>query len=135
MNDGLEKLGAEETIDGKQYGGGVFVESAIESIRLPPTLKRLGPGTFSDCKNLKRIEIPHGIECIRSSCFYDSGVEEIMLPATLREISKSTFTDCRKLKTVWVEEGCAVDVKQYVGDKVEVRPKQTRVSDSTKSRQ
>ena len=69
------------------------------------------------------MEVPNGIEYIGSECFRDSGVEEIMLPATLREISKSTFTDCRKLKTVWVEEGCAVDVKQYVGDRVDVRNK------------
>ena len=70
LNDGLEKLGAEETIDGKQYGGGVFVESAIESIRLPPTLKRLELGIFNKCKNLKRIEIPNGVEYIGQACFY-----------------------------------------------------------------
>ena len=70
LNDGLEKLGAEETIDGKQYGGGVFAKSAIESVRLPPTLKRLERITFHDCKNLKSIEIPHGVEYIGQACLY-----------------------------------------------------------------
>ena len=111
LNDGLEKLGAEETIDGKQYGGGVFVESAIESIRLPPTLKRLELGIFNKCKHLKRIEIPNGVEYIGQACFYQSGIEEITLPSTLKEIGEDAFTDCRNLKTVWVEGGCAVDVK------------------------
>ena len=37
LNDGLEKLGAKETVGGSGYEGGVFLKSAIESVRLPFT--------------------------------------------------------------------------------------------------
>ena len=41
LNEGLEELGVRETIDGKEYEGTAFAESAIESVILPSTLKRV----------------------------------------------------------------------------------------------
>ena len=46
-----------------------------------------------------------------------------MLPSTLMEIDGLAFDGCSKLKTVWVEEGCALDVRKYVDQNVEVRCK------------
>ena len=61
------------------------------------------------------------MECIEDDSFRRSGIEEIALPRTLKEMGKDVFKNCQNLKTVWVEEGCAVDVRKYVGDSVEVR--------------
>ena len=58
LNEGLEKLG-DRTFSG----------SAVESITLPSTLKRVEENTFGFCKNLKRIEIPKGVEYIGEFCF------------------------------------------------------------------
>ena len=55
--------------------------------------------------------------------FQNSGIEEITLPATLKSLYAYTFSDCRNLKTVWVERGCALDVRKYVGSNVDVRQK------------
>ena len=55
LNEGLEKLGEKEIINGHNWEGGVFYESAIESIALPSTLKRIEKETFSWCQNLKHI--------------------------------------------------------------------------------
>ena len=49
LNEGLEELGAEITIDGVTYAGGVFGESTIENIKLPSTLKRIEAGMFQGC--------------------------------------------------------------------------------------
>ena len=42
MNEGLEALGTKDT-DGE---GDVFSRSAIESVKIPSTLRRLEAGTF-----------------------------------------------------------------------------------------
>ena len=60
--------------DGQLYYG-VFQESAVESVTLPSTLKRIEYGAFQDCKNLKHITLPNGLEKIGMRCFYESGIE------------------------------------------------------------
>ena len=46
-----------------------------------------------------------------------------MRPWTPREIDKDALYWCDGLRTVWVEEGCTLDVRKYVGQNVEVRSK------------
>ena len=106
LNEGLEKLGEKEVINGKEYEGEVFAWSNIETIVFPSTLKRMESETFLGCKNLKRIEIPNGVKYIGEKCFRSSGIEEIMLPKTLAYIDRNAFEDCEKLRTIYVEDGC-----------------------------
>lgn len=86
LNEGLEKLGSREVINGVEYAGGAFDCSAVESVRLPSTLKRVEDNTFWNCKHLKNVEIPTGVECLGNCCFSQSGIEEITLPSTLIEV-------------------------------------------------
>ena len=121
LNEGLEKLGAKEIVYGSEHAGKVFYGTAIESVRLPSTLKRIETKTFESCRSLRKVEIPNGGEYIGKDCFMDSGIEEITLPSTLKELDEKAFSSCSNLKTIWVEAGCALDIKQYVKDSVEVR--------------
>lgn len=109
LNEGLERLG--------DY---TFSGSAIENIILPSTLKKLEYNTFYDCKNLKSIEIPWGVEYIGWQCFQNSGIEEITLPSTLKGIDEEAFKNCYSLRTVWVENGCTIDIREYVNSNVKV---------------
>ena len=63
------------------------------------------------------------MERIEDCCFCNSGIEEVTLPSTLEEVGEDAFKDCKRLKVVWLEEGCGVYVKRYVGSSVEVRQK------------
>ena len=47
LNEGLVKLGEKEAIGIYNWEGAVFSGTAIESIRIPSTLKRLEAETFS----------------------------------------------------------------------------------------
>lgn len=78
----------------------------MEDVRLPAALKSIGPMTFRDCKNLRRIALPDKIKCIGKGCFYSSGLEEIELPRSLEKIRPGTFDECRSLKTIRVNDGC-----------------------------
>ena len=48
---------------------GAFQESALESVRLPSTLRRITYRTFTRCRNLKVIELPDGLEYLGKYCF------------------------------------------------------------------
>ena len=91
LNEGLEKLGTKEIVYEEEHEGGVFNGAAIESIRLPSTLKRVEKETFSFCNNLKRVEIPNSVEYVGKECFSYSCVEEVVLPSTLKKIDKDVF--------------------------------------------
>lgn len=67
LNEGLEKLGYKE--DSDEDEGEVFSGCAVESIRLPSTLRRIEAETFKDYKNLKRVELPNCVEYIGDYCF------------------------------------------------------------------
>ena len=49
--------------DGTRFYG-VFQESAVESVELPSTLKRIEYNTFKKCKNLRSIVLPDGLEFV-----------------------------------------------------------------------
>ena len=60
--EGLEVLGTDKSQRGGSMWSGAFQESALESVRLPSTLKRIGYSAFAGCRNLKAIELPDGLE-------------------------------------------------------------------------
>ena len=66
------------------------------------------------------------LEKIAKNCFTSSNIEEIALPGTLREMSDNAFNHCSDLGVVWVEDGCTVDVREYVDYSVAVMSKQNR---------
>ena len=59
--EGLEVLGADWDANNKMTWYGAFQESALESVRLPSTLKKIAYRTFAGCKNLKTVELPDGL--------------------------------------------------------------------------
>ena len=113
-------LGEKEVVGRKEVEGGVFVKSAIRSIRLPSTLKRVEAMTFLNCENLKNITMPSGVEYIGEACFDGTSAEEITLPGTLREINNDAFRGAGRLRVIWVEGGCAADMRSVANSAVTV---------------
>lgn len=93
----------------------------MESVKLPSTLKRLEAETFCSCGNLKNANLPNGVEHIEKRCFSNSGIKRIIIPSTLKEIAEDALSGCGNLSTALVKKGCALDVKKYLTDSVEVR--------------
>ena len=87
------------------------------------------------CKDLKRVVLNEGFERLVAEdgrydengaytqyrgTFCESWPEEIVLPSTLKEIYKCTFSGCNYLKTVYVEDGCPLNARKFMGSKATV---------------
>ena len=111
INEGLEVLGTaeypseEEDVNKSKKWCGVFEGSALESIELPSTLKRIEYRVFFGCKNLKHIELPENLEHIGNWCFCGSGLEKTMILKPVKSIGDGVFKDSA-LEKIVVEEGC-----------------------------
>ena len=73
-NEGLLVLGASRCADEEEQRG-IFEECPVEKVQLSSTLKRVEPRAFHNCKALRSIEVPEGVEVIGDSAFKGSGLE------------------------------------------------------------
>ena len=58
LREGIQVLGTDEYNNDNFTYEGVFQDSALTSVQLPSTLKKIKYNTFANCKNLKRIHLP-----------------------------------------------------------------------------
>jgi len=78
-----------------------FLCSYVENIifQKPSKLKIVGAGAFQLCQNLKKIELPSGVEEIRSTAFEsDILLQEVKFPETVNKVSPFIFCGCHSLK-------------------------------------
>ncbi len=69
LPEGIERLGKES-----------FMDSGLEEIFLPSTLKFIANHTFNGCTELKNIDIPASVTHIGDSVFSFSGIEKLVIP-------------------------------------------------------
>ena len=98
-------LGTDEYASSGRAHRGVFEKSAVESARLPSTLKRVEYCAFKECAGLRRIELPEALEYIGQMCFAGSGLEKVQLPASVRVVGTGAFENCAQLRYVELNEG------------------------------
>lgn len=63
-------------------GKAAFCGSGISSIEIPSNVKIIGLGAFEQCKNLKTVSIPDGVEVI-DNAFVFSGIESLTISKTV----------------------------------------------------
>lgn len=73
-------------------------------LRLPKTTTNfinLLASTFAGCSNLRRVNLPEGLQNLQTSCFEGcSALEYIEIPSTIISIGSMGFKDCTSLKEV-----------------------------------
>lgn len=126
----------------EQIGSGCFGDSGLEEFTAPPGLRRIGSEAFSGCRSLRRVALNEGLEVLEAEdgrydengaylpcggIFCGSGLEEVVLPGTLREVSGPVFRGCDRLRIVWLGEGCTANVRDSVGESVQIRPKREAI--------
>lgn len=80
----------------KEIGTSTFKEcSAIQQIKIPEGVTKIGRWAFIGCNSLKSIIIPNGVETIGDEAFFGCGnLRKISLPPSLKEIYNYAFQDC-----------------------------------------
>lgn len=99
---------------------GAFMDSAIEEIEIPDSVKEIGEfwdadggytyksfaytgcgGVFLNCQNLKRAVIGNGVENIPTYTFWNcKNLEEIIIGKNVRFVDDGAFRDCNDTFTV-----------------------------------
>lgn len=77
-----------------------FMNSQIESVMIPASVRRIETEAFRGCQLLKSVKFAEGsyLEQIDELCFAYSGIYEIELPQSLRTLARNAFKGCRNLK-------------------------------------
>ena len=108
FSEGLEVLGTDEYPDSNSIYSGVFEGSSLERVKLPTTLKKMEYSVFEDCRNLRRVRLPEGLEYVGKRCFSGTGLESVEFPPSLRTIAQGAFYKCEGLRAVKLNEGLEV---------------------------
>ena len=91
--DGVEEIGFRFLGD----------KSDIERVVLPESVSRICQSAFLDCKALKKVELPYGLESIGDYAFSCSGIESLVIPDSVCLIGNYAFYGCKALKSVTFE--------------------------------
>lgn len=105
----------------------------IEEVIFPQSLRAIGEGAFSSCENLKKADLPEGLEVLGRSAFDGASLESVTIPAGITEINDyvfrgcdftevvlhdgvtsigmSAFQNCKKLNSITIPESVT-----YIGD-------------------
>lgn len=71
-----------------------YLCSALNSVRLFPTLKIIGAHAFNQCTNLQSVTLPEGLTNIGDYAFAGCGLRHVHLPETLEELGECAFGWC-----------------------------------------
>ena len=108
----MEKIGEDAFRDCRRLGRVQFQGH--------PALRRIEQRAFWDCRSLRGIALPRGVERIGQWCFFRSGLEEFAAPPGLREVGDQAFSYCQDLRRVTLNEGLETLDAAFVGAAVEV---------------
>lgn len=75
----------------------------LSSITLSSQIKVIPMYAFGNCKALKTIELPNGLETIGLGCFGESGLETIQIPSSVTTIEDHAFRQSQ-LKNIHIPE-------------------------------
>lgn len=121
----LKEVVFEEGSRLERIGNYAFADTALRQFTAPDSLKRIGAGAFSNCKDLKQVGLNEGLEVIGGEgdgAFQNSGVETVHIPSTVQKMSEKTFSNCKSLKRVEAVEGHTKQVRCCVGPAVRIWP-------------
>lgn len=92
--------------------------ATIQVVKLPESIRRIGPRAFYGCSNLKAIvatdidesqdttKLPGCLEEIGYEAFYGTALKDVKVDAKSISIGGSAFSDCQKLRNIVFTQNC-----------------------------
>ncbi len=92
---------------GSSIGDSAFSDCKnLKWINLPDTVVSIGKGAFSGCKNLKRIDLPDAVVSIGEDAFYGCRkLEHLSIPDNVTYIGSGAFWNCESLPELNLPNG------------------------------
>ena len=73
----------------------------LDTIVIPPSIKKIGSGAFSGVTNIKKVVIPGTVEEIGDNAFSNNTtLEEVTIEYGVKKVGKSAFNGCSNLKMI-----------------------------------
>lgn len=102
LNEGLRAIGVGNVPENALEGRGVFGGARLERVRLPDSLRTLGPYAFAGVASLREAELGEGLEEVGRSSFAGTRLESVKIPASVEKIAEKAFEDCVTLREVCI---------------------------------
>ena len=102
QNTGIKTISL-DIVDGTLISSNKNLELKDEegTIIIPPSVKKIGEGTFSGVKDLKKIIIPGTVEEIGSNAFSGNALlKDIVIEEGVKTVGRAAFSNCTNLKSI-----------------------------------
>ncbi len=99
---GIEKITIPDSVE--KLGSLAFELTPLKEINFGKGLKELEPWTFYFCKDLKKVEIPYGIEELRDTFVGCHSLESVVIPESVKKLCGDVFSGCYTLKELYIPE-------------------------------
>ena len=67
------------------------MDSKVSSVLVPASYRNIEGKAFANCRGLKKVMLPEGLESIGEVCFEESRLEEIIIPKSVQKIDEHAF--------------------------------------------
>ncbi len=116
---GITSLSLPEGLENLGYGA--FCYTPLEYVYIPAGVGTVSASAFSDCENLKKVEIAKGITGIGADAFSDcKSLTEINLPEGINKISYDAFYGCSNLRKIDLPRSVRIiDAYSFAGSGIE----------------
>ena len=66
-------------------------DEKVEKVTIPDTVEVIGPNVFTNCTNLKEVNLGNGVREIQIAAFSNTAIEDIVLPDSVEELQLGAF--------------------------------------------
>lgn len=89
--------------------------TSLEEVVLPSTLLKISDGAFESCTSLTKVNLPEGLESIKSSAFYKTALTSITIPESVKTIGKNAFGDTKLTRIDVLNPDCTIEENAFAG--------------------